>query len=88
MSQYILDCNYTSGISCTLTPYTPPPATVDHYTLGPDWMYLVVGVLLLVFIVATAIVRHTAHTERGTTERQRILHPPRQCPTCGDVLMS
>lgn len=85
MSQYILDCS--SNTNCTLTPYTVPPATVDHYAMGPEWVYFVAGVVILAFIVAVAVVRYKAHQERGDTDRERILNPPRQCPTCGDKLV-
>ena len=84
MSQYLLDCT-TSG-SCTLMPYTAPPATVDHYSLGPSWMYVLIAIVALAFLAATAIVRWKAHEEHGETDRQRILHPPKVCPTCGDKL--
>lgn len=83
MSQYLIDCK---ADTCTMVPYSTPPATVDHYLLGPGWMYLLIAVIVLAFIIATAIVRYKRHEERGETERQRILHPPKQCPTCGDIV--
>ena len=83
MSQHLLDCEQDL---CTLSPYSAPPATIEHYTLGPEWALFLVGVLILAFIVATTIVRYKAHAERGETERQRILHPLQKCPTCGDEL--
>jgi hypothetical protein len=83
MSQYLLDCEQDI---CSLTPYTAPPATVEYYSLAPTWSLLLVAVIVLAFILATAIVRYKAHQERGDTERQRILHPLQKCPTCGDEL--
>jgi hypothetical protein len=85
MSDYLLRCDDIPNAepSCTMIPYTTPPATIDHYALGPTWgLWLAAGLIVLV-IIAVAVVRYKAHTERADTERQRILHPPKQCPTCG-----
>lgn len=81
MSKWILDCK--NADSCTLVPYTPPPATVEHYTLAPPWVWMVVAAVLVLVIVAITVVRFRAHTERGDTERARIENPPPKCPTCG-----
>lgn len=83
MSQYLVDCVRDV---CTMTSFTSPPATVEHYALGPEWLPLVVAGVILAIILATAIVRYKAHQERGDTDRARILNPPEQCPTCGDKL--
>lgn len=88
MTQYVLDCTLSSttthnDISCSMIPYTAPPATVDHYAVGPTWGLWVAAGIILAFIIATAVVRYRVHTERGETERYRIMHPPEQCPTCG-----
>lgn len=82
MSQYLLDC---SGNSCTMVPYTPPSAFTEHGFSGTTIVtfYVVLSVLTLVIVAATAIVRYKAHEERGDTERTRICNPPTQCPTCG-----
>lgn len=63
MSKYILDCGApstnSSETNCTLTGYSPPAATVDHYVLAPTWVYGMVGVLVLAAILALAI--HAYH---------------------------
>lgn len=84
MTQFMLDCSSDkTGLTCSLRDYTAPPATVDHYAIGPVWgLWLAFGVLI-VGIIAIAVVRYNAHTQRGETERERILNPPKQCPTCG-----
>ena len=82
MSQYILDC--PNSDTCTMQPYSAPPATVDHYSLAPTWVWVLVVIVALAFILATSIVRYRAHEEKGLTDRQRIAMPPKQCPTCGD----
>lgn len=88
MTQQILDCQPETApeVTCTLQPYHPPPATVEHYTLGPTWWVPIFAAIVLAALGATAVVRYKAHEERGETERQRIFNPPKQCPTCGDKL--
>ena len=92
MTQYVLDCgapsDHSSETNCSLSPYHVPPASVDHYALAPTWALFIPAVLLLAFIVSTAIVRFKRHGELGETNRQRILHPPPHCPTCGDLIQT
>jgi len=84
-NQYLLDCISPSA-SCTMTPYTAPPATIDHYAIAPVWTIPIAAVIVLAVIIATAIVRYKANEEKGMTDRRRIDNPPKQCPTCGDKL--
>lgn len=87
MGQYILDCDgqsHPTDPTCTLSHFVAPPATIDHYTLAPTWCIFLAFLLALAFIIGAVTVRYKAHEERNETERQRILHPPVQCPTCGD----
>jgi hypothetical protein len=89
MSQWLIDCSTatrSSEGSCTVQPYTAPPATVDHYSLGPTWGLWVAAGLLLFFVIAVAAVRWKAHAEKGESERVRILNPPKYCPTCATKL--
>lgn len=85
MTQYVIDCGQVgSNTTCTMVPYSAPPATVDHYSLGPTWDVPVIAGLFLAVIIGTAVVRYRAHVEHGNVERARIMNPPKQCPTCGD----
>jgi hypothetical protein len=101
MGQYILDCNGERDAAnpvCTLNPYHPPPATVEHYTLAPVWSIFVVAAVILVAIVAAAIVAYK-RIEDGDTRgnrrlqarkaeleaRARIAEAHKVCSTCGDV---
>lgn len=86
MSQYLIDCNGQSNPKdpvCTMSLFHAPPDTVTVYAFTPNWVYLVAAAVVLVFIVAVAVVRVNAHDEKNKTERFRIEHPPKQCPTCG-----
>lgn len=88
-SQYVLSCDNggkTDQLICSIAPYSPPPATVEHYSFAPTWGLWLVAAIVLATVVATGIVRWKAHEERGQTERTRITNPPKQCPTCGDKL--
>jgi hypothetical protein len=83
MSQFLVDCPGTRADSdCTMVPFYAPPATVDHYALGPTWGLWIAAAVIIVTVVMVAVVRYKAHEEHNETERQRILHPPTQCPTC------
>jgi len=86
MSQYLLDCNGERSPKdpvCTLLPYAPPPETVTVYEFATTWMYVLAFALALAFIIAVAVVRFNAHSERGMTERSRIKAAMQTCQTCG-----
>lgn len=99
LGQFILDCDgqrSPSNPTCTLTPYTPPPATVDHYSIAPTWAIVVVAGVILVAIIATAIVVY-GRIESGSSwgdrrlERDkaryeaaaRIAEAHKSCQNCG-----
>lgn len=75
MGQFILDCDGQRDAHnpvCTLTPYHPPPATVDHYSFAPTWSIAMIALVAVIAIVAAAIVIY-GRIENGTTRGDRRL---------------
>lgn len=86
MSQYILNCDAATKSaegSCTMVPWSQPPATIEHYAIGPTWGLWLVAGILIVAIVASAIVRVNTINQRAETEQWRIKNPQPQCHVCG-----
>lgn len=83
--KYILDCTHDAkgDDTCTMVSYSPPPATVDHYALGPEWVPPLGAGVILAIVLAIAIVRYKAHEEKASVQRARINNPPKQCLVCG-----
>jgi len=61
---------------------------IPSWVIG--WGLGISAVVILAIIIAIAAVRSEANTERNKTQRarldtMRVLGPPKQCRTCGDV---
>lgn len=95
LGQYILDCNGEHDVHnpvCSLSPYNPPPATIEHYTFAPTWAIFVIAVVAIIVIIAIAIVRYRRHerleAEHRSDDEVEIAKAARKttsCPTCGTV---
>ena len=100
--QFILHCDgggNGSSIQCTLSSYTPPPETVYHYALGPQWMYgVVIGVVALAIVIAGMLIYQkienpgTSRADRHLEERKaeldakaRIAEAHNSCQNCGVI---
>lgn len=93
--QFLLDCDGqrdTKNPVCTLSPYHAPPATVDHYSIAPTWSIVVIALVAVIIIIATAMVRYRRHerlenefAEEQKTKQADAAVKHTQCPTCGDV---
>lgn len=101
VGQFILDCNGQRDAAnpvCTLSPYSPPPATIEHYSIAPTWAIGVAAVVVVIAIIATAIVIY-GRIEQGKTwgdrrlerdkaeyeAKARIAEAHNSCQNCGVV---
>lgn len=95
LGQFILDCDGqrdSKNPVCTLSPYSAPPATVDHFSIAPTWSIVVIAVVAIIIIIATAMVRFRRHerletefAEEQRTKQAEAAVKHTQCPTCGTV---
>lgn len=89
VDKIVIDCGQST---CTPTTWRDPVTVIALPFWQTIWMLVIGAILILAFIVATAIVRYrrherleSEHRDDQQTERAIAARETTSCPTCGTV---
>jgi len=89
LDKLVIDCGQSK---CSPVPWMDPVTVIQVPFWQSSWMLVVIGILLFVTIVATAMVRYrrherleTEHKAEQATEQAKAQRKTTACPTCGTV---